>query len=301
MIIQDPASFWRIIDNLYDGLYFTDQHRVIQYWNRAAERITGFAATEVVGRSCSDCILTHVDDRGNYLCEGACPLAATLADGKMREASVYLHHKDGHRIPVSVRIAPLTEAGGQIIGGVELFTDMSSLKSIEARIKELEGMALLDQLTGLANRHYIEKELAIHLNEEKRFKTPFGILFVDIDHFKTFNDTYGHAVGDQVLKYVANTMIKNLRPFDVMGRWGGEEFICILRNVGPEQLVDLGNRLRVLVESSYIASGDEKLRVTVSIGATLMHHDDDPETLVKRADRLLYESKNAGRNRITLG
>ena len=95
---------------------------------------------------------------------------------------------------------------------------------------------------------------------------------MDIDHFKKFNDTYGHDVGDQVLKYVANTLLKNSRPFDVMGRWGGEEFVGILRNVGLEQLEELGNRLRMLVESSYIASQDKTLHVTISMGATLMRH-----------------------------
>jgi diguanylate cyclase (GGDEF)-like protein/PAS domain S-box-containing protein len=301
MITLDPDSYSRIIDHLYDGLYYVNRNRVIQYWNRAAERITGYAAAEVVGRPCSDNILTHVTDNGDNLCMGACPLAATLEDGQMREASVFLHHKDGHRVPVSVRVAPLNGPDGKAIGCVELFTDMSSLKSIETRMKELEEMALLDRLTGIANRRYIEKELSIHLSEEKRFQIPFGILFMDIDHFKKFNDTYGHDVGDQVLKYVANTLLKNSRPFDVMGRWGGEEFVGILRNVGLEQLEELGNRLRMLVESSYIASQDKTLHVTISMGATLMRHDDTLESLIKRADNLLYESKSAGRNRLTLG
>ena len=301
MITLDPDSYSRIIDHLYDGLYYVDRNRVIQYWNRAAERITGYAAAEVVGRLCSDNILTHVTDNGDNLCTGACPLAATLEDGQMREASVFLHHKDGHRVPVSVRVAPLTGPDGKAIGCVELFTDMSSLKSIETRMKELEEMALLDRLTGIANRRYIEKELSIHLSEEKRFQIPFGILFMDIDHFKKFNDTYGHDVGDQVLKYVANTLLKNSRPFDVMGRWGGEEFVGILRNVGREQLEELGNRLRMLVENSYITTKGKKLHVTISMGATLMRHDDTLESLIKRADTLLYDSKSAGRNRLTLG
>lgn len=301
MIELDTAAYSRIIDNLYDGLYFVDRNRVIQYWNRAAERITGYTAAEVVGRPCSDNILTHVDDHGANLCTGACPLAATIADGKMREALIFMHHKDGHRVPVSTRVGALTDADGKVIGGVELFTDISSLKSIDARIKELEEMALLDRLTGLANRRFIENEIVIHLSEEKRFQIPFGILFMDIDHFKKFNDTYGHDVGDRVLKFVASTMVKNSRPFDVMGRWGGEEFIGILRNVTHEQLEDLGTRLRVLVKSSYIAVENEKLHVTISIGATLMRHDDNMDTLIKRADTLLYESKSAGRNRLTMG
>jgi len=219
-MILDQDSYSRILDNLYDGLYFVDRDRVIRYWNKAAERISGYTAAEVVGRSCSDNLLTHVDNNGHSLCLGMCPLAMTMADGEAREAEVFLHHKGGHRVPVSVRISTLTDTDGKVIGGVELFSDMSSFKSIENRIKELEEMALLDTLTRLANRNCIEKEILMRLEEKKRFGLPFGLLFMDIDHFKRFNDTYGHDVGDRVLRFVADTLVKNSRPFDMIGRWG---------------------------------------------------------------------------------
>jgi len=223
------------------------------------------------------------------------------ADGKSREAEVFLHHKEGHRVPIAVRVTPIMDTEGKIIGASELFSDISSAKSIETRIKELEEMALLDNLTKIANRNYIEKDIATRFEERKRFGVPFGILFMDIDHFKRFNDTFGHEVGDRVLKYVAQTLSKNLRPFDVVGRWGGEEFIGIIRNMTRQQLEDLGNRLRILVESSYIPSGNERRHVSISIGATLVRDDDDRNSLLKRADTLLYESKKAGRNRLTIG
>jgi len=300
-MILDQDSYSRILDNLYDGLYFVDRDRVIRYWNKAAERISGYTAAEVVGRSCSDNLLTHVDNNGHSLCLGMCPLAMTMADGEAREAEVFLHHKGGHRVPVSVRISTLTDTDGKVIGGVELFSDMSSFKSIENRIKELEEMALLDTLTRLANRNCIEKEILMRLEEKKRFGLPFGLLFMDIDHFKRFNDTYGHDVGDRVLRFVADTLVKNSRPFDMIGRWGGEEFIGIMRNVTSQQLGDLGNRLRVLVESAYLSLQDERLHISISIGATLVQRDDTMDSLIKRADTLLYESKRAGRNRLTVG
>jgi len=300
-MILDQDSYSRILDNLYDGLYFVDRDRVIRYWNKAAERISGYTAAEVVGRSCSDNLLTHVDNNGHSLCLGMCPLAMTMADGEAREAEVFLHHKGGHRVPVSVRISTLTDTDGKVIGGVELFSDMSSFKSIENRIKELEEMALLDTLTRLANRNCIEKEILMRLEEKKRFGLPFGLLFMDIDHFKRFNDTYGHDVGDRVLRFVADTLVKNSRPFDMIGRWGGEEFIGIMRNVTSPQLGDLGNRLLVLVESAYLSLQDERLHISISIGATLVQRDDTMDSLIKRADSLLYESKRAGRNRLTVG
>ena len=88
-MILDRVSYSRIIDNLYDGLYFVDRDRIIQYWNKAAERISGYTAAEVVGTSCSDNILTHVDSDGNNLCRGTCPLAMTIVDGEACEAEVF--------------------------------------------------------------------------------------------------------------------------------------------------------------------------------------------------------------------
>ncbi len=300
-MILEKDSFERIIENLHDGLYFVDRDRVITYWNKAAEQISGFTANEVVGKSCSDNILTHIDGEGNSLCTGMCPLAETIADGKPREAEIYMHHKDGHRIPVSVRISTLTDRDGNIIGGVELFTDVSNKAANELRVKELEKLALLDNLTLLANRNYIEREIQSRFEEKSRFNVPFGILFIDIDRFKKFNDIYGHYVGDDVLKFVANTFVANARPFDFYGRWGGEEFIGIIRNINGQDLELLGNRLRSLVENSYIIHENEKLYVTISIGATLVNENDTIDSLIKRADTFLYKSKAAGRNCLTIG
>ncbi len=300
-MLLDRDSYSRILDNLYDGLYFVDCDRVIRYWNKAAEKITGFTASEVIGKSCSDNILTHVDSDGNNLCQGSCPLSMTIADGAAREAEVFLHHKDGHIVPVSIRISTLTDTEGKVIGGVELFSEMSGFTSAEKRIKELEELALIDKLTQIANRTFVEKELLMRLEEQKRFGSRFGILFMDIDHFKRFNDRYGHVVGDRVLKSVAETLDKNSRLFDIVGRWGGEEFIGIIRNVTQEQLEHLGNRLRVLVESAYLFVQDQKLRVTISIGATLSRDNDSIDTIIRRADALLYKSKRDGRNRLTIG
>ena len=294
-------SFKRILDNLHDGLYFVDRKRVITYWNKAAERISGFTAAEVVGKSCADNVLTHVDGHGCALCTGICPLAETMCDGKLRQSDIYLHHKDGHRIPVSVRASPLTDAAGQIVGGIELFTDISHQAVNELRIIELERLALLDGLTQLAHRTYVEREIHGKFEEMKRFDQPFGCLFMDIDHFKSVNDRFGHDVGDEVLKFVARTLVANARPFDVYGRWGGEEFVGIIRCIGEKDVERLGNRLRSLIETSYVMHEGRRISVTMSIGATLFRKTDSMESLVKRADELLYRSKQGGRNRLTLG
>ncbi len=297
----DSTTFERVLNDLHDGVYIVDRNRTVLFWNKAAEQISGFTAEEIVGKHCFDNILNHVDSEGNQLCLGPCPLANTMAHGKRQETEIYLHHKKGHRIPVAVRLSPLTDAQGKTIGGIELFTDISNRAASELRIQELEKLALLDPLTQLANRTHLENEIEIRIEENRRFHIPFGLLFIDIDHFKNLNDTHGHARGDEVLQFVAKTFASNSRPFDLYGRWGGEEFVGIIRSIGETELKMLGNRIRTLIEQSFVLHGEEKLQVTISIGATLVKEGDDAKSLVHRADMLMYESKAAGRNRLTFG
>ena len=297
----DNVQLADVLENLHDGLYFTDTHRIITFWNHAAERITGYTAAEVLGRSCAANILVHVDTDGRSLCRGLCPLAMTMADCVGREAEVFLRHRDGHRVPVLVRTGPLKDRAGQVVGGIELFTDLSNILANNSRVRELEQLALLDNLTQLANRTYLLREIEARFEEMRRYGIPFGLLFMDIDFFKRFNDTYGHDVGDAVLKLVANTFVANSRAFDVYGRWGGEEFVGVIRSIDAEDLAALGNRMRVLVNQSFLMHDEARLGVSISLGATAAHPDDTAESLIKRADQLLYQSKKEGRNRLTLG
>ena len=297
----DNVQLADVLENLHDGLYCTDTHRVITFWNHAAERITGYPAAEVLGRSCAANILVHVDTDGRSLCQGLCPLAMTMADCVGREAEVFLRHRDSHRVPVLVRTGPLKDRAGQVVGGVELFTDLSNILANNSRVRELEQLALLDTLTQLANRAYLQREIEARFEEMRRYGIPFGLLFMDIDFFKRFNDTYGHDVGDAVLKLVANTFTANSRAFDVYGRWGGEEFVGVIRSIDAEDLVVLGNRMRVLVNQSFLMHDEARLGVSISLGATVAKPDDTAESLIKRADQLLYRSKKEGRNRLTLG
>ncbi len=292
--------FEQILDNLQDGVYLVDTDRKITHWSKGAERLTGYAADEVVGSHCSDDILIHVNDRGESLCKGDCPLAGAIADGKPCETVVYFRHKDGHRVPSLTRVAPLRDSAGSIVGGVESFSDNSWRVEATRRIEQLRDLALLDELTRLPNRRHIEMAATSRLEELKRNGRPLGAVFIDIDHFKRVNDSHGHDVGDAVLKTVARTLLENSRGFDILGRWGGEEFLGLIQNVDGDRLGAVSERLRVLVAASGVRHEDSEISVTVSIGATLARSDDTPEELVKRADSLMYESKRTGRDRVTL-
>ena len=303
MAVEDGADFYRrILDNVYDGVYLLDRDRRITYWNRGAERIAGYTAGEVVGTHCRDNVLMHIDGLGNRLCHSdACPVVSCIEAGEPREAEAYLRHKDGYRVPILIHTAPLFEDGGRITGAVEVFTDNSSVVDARQQIKKLESLALLDPLTGLGNRRHAEIHLRARLDQLVRYGWPFSLLYYDIDFFKRVNDTYGHDVGDEVLKVVARSTEGGMRSFDVVSRWGGEEFTAIIENVDEKHLRGIAEKARALVEHSSIRRGGETISVTISVGATEASSDDSIETLVKRADQLMYESKEAGRNRVTTG
>ncbi len=297
----DTGSYENIVNSLLEGFYIVDQNKKIIFWNSAAEDISGFKSQEMVGRPCSDDMLTQLDSEGNKLrCEN-CPLAASIDDSRVREAKLFFHHKEGHRIPVAVRTSSLKDKGGNVVGGIELFSDISKLEAYKGRVKELEKLALIDELTQLPNRHCINRELSIRLAELKRYAIPFGVLMLDIDFFKKYNDQYGHDFGDKTLKFISKTILSSCRPFDFYGRWGGEEFLGILRNIDVKGLETVGRRIRLLIESSYLEKDGEQLHVTVSIGATLASLADSEELLFQRVDRLMYQSKQNGRNCLTSG
>jgi diguanylate cyclase (GGDEF)-like protein len=200
---------------------------------------------------------------------------------------------------VRARVAPVQDAHKNIIGAVDVFTDNTAGMAALQRIKELQEMAYVDPLTGVANRAFTEINLRAKLDEMDRYGWPFGVLFVDIDHFKEVNDQHGHDVGDQALLTVAKTLAGNARSFDLVGRWGGEEFLVALVNVDENRIKALGERFRALIGSSRVPTANGNIRITVSIGATLARPGDRVDTLVRRADELMYDSKKGGRNRVT--
>ncbi|GFO57030.1 diguanylate cyclase [Geomonas sp. Red276] len=289
-----------ILESLFDGVYVVDVERRISYWNPGAERITGYPREDVVGSCCSDNILCHVNGVGRELCFDGCPLAATIADGRPREVKAYLRHRLGHRVPVLIRTSPVRDSGGKVVGAVEVFTDYSSSLQVLDEYEKLQQEAYLDRLTAVGNRRYAEMNLSTRLYDLHNNRMGFGLVFIDLDHFKAVNDRYGHPAGDDILVMAANSMAKSLRRIDVLTRWGGEEFLAILPGANDVTLDLVAERIRSLVEKSYVMVQEEKLAVTVSVGGTLARMDDDQQSLVARADELMYRSKKKGRNCVTV-
>jgi diguanylate cyclase (GGDEF)-like protein/PAS domain S-box-containing protein len=300
---QDDGSLrGRLLDSLYDGVYFADLDRKITYWNKGAERLTGYTSEEAVGRHCFDNFLMHMDDSGTLLCFAGCPLRRTIIDGEEREGQLFLLHKAGHRVPVSVRVAPIRDEQGAITGAVEVFSDNSATRDVllklEKRACELEALAYSDPLTGVANRRYFELKIQQAIEEIEIFDRPYGLILIDLDDFKAVNDSYGHAAGDAVLKQTCETLLHCLRPSDVLGRWGGDELVILARDVTSDSLEQLAGRCRQVVSETSIPMSGGQVNVKISLGPILLEKGESSTSAFVRADRLLYVTKYVAKSQM---
>ncbi len=177
-------------------------------------------------------------------------------------------------------------------GSIITFNDVTDIL-IQQRV--LEYKAQHDRLTNIYNRQKIDEVLHKLCKYSGRRKEEVGLIIFDIDHFKKVNDNYGHDVGDEVLKAIANLVKKSIREGDIFGRWGGEEFVLILRHSGIEDTYKKASRLRKSIED---LKKDNLPQVTISIGLTQLIKNDKPKSLLKRADLALYQAKKQGRNQV---
>lgn len=289
-----------LLNNINDGLYITDIHRTISFWNKGAENITGFQESEIIGKPCSASSLAPIDENGTFLCQKNCPAQRTITDEKIHQVKVYFLHKEGFRIPVSLRTIPLWNKKEHLIGVACNFIDISPKVLMPHKTRELKRMELIDPLTEVGNRRYVEMQLHSRINEKKWYSLSFGIICIDLDHMKKINETYGRKVGDKILRMVSQTLSKNIRFFDTIGRWDGEKFLVVILNVDEPKLDFVANKLRLLVEESNIMVDTSFVGTTISLGATLARASDSLEKLVKRSEALMYHSKWLGRNRVSL-
>lgn len=290
----------KFLDELYEAAYMVDENRKIICWNKKAENISGYKKEEIIGKFCYDNILRHVSLDGKRLCHDGCPLFDSINSNKINETNVYLHHKMGYRVPVTVKTFPFYDNKDNTYKAIELFTDYKEESSLYEENKNLQRQIISDNLTGCYNRAFIDYQIDTCINEFSVFNIDFGLLFIDIDYFKKVNDSYGHDIGDLVLKAVSNTLRMNIRVEDYVGRYGGEEFVVIFRGMNKNNLYNAAEKLRMLVEGIEVETPKGKLAVTVSIGCSAYRKGLSKDELVKAADKKMYEAKESGRNKVAI-
>lgn len=186
---------------------------------------------------------------------------------------------------------------GQIIKSINIFINKlhNSHEELSAAKKELEGLYVTDRLTNVYNRVKIDEIIDIELNKKKRYDHTFSVILIDVDYFKIVNDTYGHLVGDTILKEFAAILKENVRNTDYVGRWGGEEFIVVCPQTDINGVSSLAEHLRGKIEESDFTTAGKK---TASFGVAVCSEEDDIQSLIDNADKALYRAKKGGRNQV---
>lgn len=179
----------------------------------------------------------------------------------------------------------------------------NQIEALRYKVAEAEEVSLKDPLTSIANRRAFDADLAQAIGDAKTLKHPLCLIMCDIDHFKKLNDTYGHPVGDEVLKIFANILSENVRSGDTVARYGGEEFAVVLTRSDMQTASRVCERMRLDIASRKLSlnrNGEIIGNITASFGVAQFLASDTPETLLQRADAKLYEAKTGGRNRVVI-
>ena len=182
-----------------------------------------------------------------------------------------------------------------------LSESMQEIEQLQESLQAVRHESMTDPLTTLANRKYFDQSLAKAMADARNKNEPLSLLMCDIDHFKKFNDTFGHLTGDQVLRLVALSLKNNVKGADVAARYGGEEFVVALPNTSLQSAITVAEHIRraIMTKELIKRSTGEKLgHITISLGAATLHPDDTALTLMERADQSLYAAKRNGRNRV---
>ncbi len=290
-----------LLATVSEGACVVERGRGIVYWNARAEELTGFGGASTLGRPCAHGLLGLEEESGAALCAGSCPVAATLADGQVRDLRVRVRRRDGSHWPAELRLLPIFEAESGVSGVIELLSERQADDSARVRLSELRLALAADPLTGLPNRRFAELALDARLNELRHFGWPMGALLLDVDLLGSVNDRYGRAVGDGVLAHIARTAGRHIRETDTLCRWDGDELLALVSQVNAEQLRELAEKIRALVASTPVRLPQGELPATVSVAAALGTRDESAAGFLARLDHLLVLARSMGGDQVALG
>ncbi len=279
-----------------DAVITINSNDEIIFWNKMAEQMLGWSKDESLGRKLHTLI---VPEQYRAQAVKGIHLFAQTGDGPLINQTIELiaQRKDETTFPIDLSVVAFVFNGQHYAHGI--LRDATERKKAEERLRYL---ATTDELTQINNRRHFMEQTETEFKRHKRYRSRLSLILFDIDHFKQINDTYGHDVGDMVLKKLAETTLGILREQDIFGRFGGEEFTIALPQTTIEGAHQLAERLRQLIECTpFSISSERHINVTISLGVTTFApHDNNLDTLIKRADIALYQAKASGRNIVKL-
>lgn len=292
------SNYQTLLENLYEGVYYVDLDRKIKYWSKGAEIITGYSSSDVLGKQCSDKFLAHTTLDGKKLCKSGCLMRNTLATGIYFKTEAYLRHKDGKTVHISVRISPMFDAKGIIVGAAHIFTNNETYLSSRPNEIKKKFELYYDPLTELPSRYNTELILKTKTEEFRRYHWHFATFMLQLDNYEHLKKIYNNkSTTDGFIKHFSSLIKKDVRPFDILGRWSENQFLVIMINVKKKAMLMLGERMRALIENSDFKAGKASIKLTFSQSSVLIGNDVSNEELIEKLEELLKKSIEAGGNR----
>ena len=302
-LTETERRFRMISDHSPVLMWVADSNNVRGFFNRGWRDYVGLDRHSSIDTPWRDAI--HPDDLPAYL-----ELMDNLLNHKLPgEAEFRLRRNDGQYRWFLEKVLPRIDSNGVFFGLIGSAIEVTAIKEAEARLsqanvdlesevahrtQQLEKLMLTDPLTGVGNRRMMMKALSEETVRAQRYQRPYSLLFLDLDHFKHINDTHGHAAGDAVLIAVASCLAGSLRDCDLLGRIGGEEFVLLLPETSEDSALQVAQRMRTDIEQLHLPQIEEK--ITISAGIAQWRDRESGDDLLQRADRALYQAKEAGRN-----
>lgn len=318
---ESEARYRMLAENSHDVIWTVDiPTRCYTYVSPSIRGMAGYCPEELIGKSFD---LQLTPDSAARLAREIDLRLRRIASGD-RGASVLVSEfevlcKDGTQISTEVVSSYLLDEDGVARTILGITRNVSERKAAELALKEsnrqlharieeigrlqvaLQELAVRDSLTGLYNRRYLDETLDREVSRARREGNPLSLVMLDIDYFKRVNDTYGHQVGDEVLRTLAATLAADIRAEDVACRYGGEEFLILLPNMPLETAIVRAEAWRAAVDRLAIAHGNFQLKFTISLGVSAYpDHGKTPDELTRYADQALYQAKREGRNRVSI-
>jgi diguanylate cyclase (GGDEF)-like protein/PAS domain S-box-containing protein len=295
-----------------NGIVITDRNGTIVWVNPAACTITGYDPDELVGQH------TRILKSGEHDGEFYRALWNTICAGDTWSGTIVNRRKDGSLYSEEQTIAPVVDEAGQVSHFIAIKQDVTARRKAEEalrlaheelaeKVRQIESLnlqlreqAIRDPLTGLHNRRFFEEVAALEIARALRRAEPISVLILDVDHFKRINDDHGHDAGDLALQRVAGQLRRHAREADLVCRFGGEEFVCVLTGADHDTALVRAEEWRAVIErTEIVTAAGTVLHCTVSIGvASLVDRGETMASALKRADAALYEAKRRGRNRV---